>query len=92
MGKRVALERAKFAAVIQVWLRKLPAWAWGTDPAYEKARAEKRHDPANQPDPKRMVAELIAEEIGRLGWEVTYEQQENIFSEHWPREGEVRCD
>jgi hypothetical protein len=31
-----------------------------------------------------MVAEIVAEEIDRLGWEVSYEEKRDIFSDDWP--------
>lgn len=83
MGKRVALDRGKLVPVLKGWLRRAPAWVWGKEPGYEKLRAQKRHDPSAEPDPKRIVAELIAEEIDRLGWEVSYESKRDIFSDEW---------
>ena len=84
MGKRVALDRSKLVPVLKGWLRRAPEWVWGKDPGYEKLRAQKRHNPNAEPDPKRMVAELIADEIERLGWEVSYEEKRDIFSGDWP--------
>ncbi len=60
--------------MIHVWLEHLPKWCWGEEPGYAKLRAQKRHDPMRAPDPQAMVADHIAAELERLGWEVTYEE------------------
>lgn len=69
---RIVIGGKQLANVIYVWLRHVPRWVWGTDPAYERLRAQKRHNPAEEPDPKGEVAEHIAAELERLGWEVSY--------------------
>ncbi len=85
MAKRVLIGGQRLANVITIWLRRLPDWMWGKDPSYEKLRAEKRHDPAAEPDPRRATAELIATELERLEWQVSYEESESIFSDQPPR-------
>lgn len=71
MERRIAIDGSKLAATLQVWFRELPPWAWGSDPAYEKMRKEKRHDPDAEPKPQRMVARLIVAKMEELGYEVT---------------------
>lgn len=73
---RITISGKQLASVISVWLRRAPKWVWGKDPAYERLRAQKRHDPAQEPDPRKEVAALIAAELDRLDWQVTYEAPE----------------
>ena len=39
----------------------------------------KRHNPEDEPDPRQIVAELIAENLKGLDWEFRYEERGNIF-------------
>jgi hypothetical protein len=39
----------------------------------------KRHNPEDEPDPRQIVAELIAENLKGLDWEVSYEERGNLF-------------
>jgi hypothetical protein len=71
---RIVIAGKQLANVIYVWLRHAPDWVWGKQPSYERLRAQKRHDPACEPDPRHEVAVLIAAELERLEWEVSYEQ------------------
>lgn len=58
--------------MIAVWLNAAPKWWWGTDPNYERLRAQRRHDASQEPDPRRWTADLIANKLDELDWEVTY--------------------
>lgn len=73
---RIVVAGKQLANIIYVWLRHAPGWVWGKEPAFEKLKAQKRHDPRQEPDPRHEVAELIAAELERLNWEVSYEQPE----------------
>ena len=73
---RIVIAGKQLADVVYVWLRHAPPWVWGTHPAYERLRAQKRHDPAAEPDPRHEVATLVAGELERLGWQVSYEPPE----------------
>lgn len=84
MTKRIAVPPDKLPPILKVWFRDLPPWVFGKDPAYEKLRAQKRHDPTNEPDPRRMIADLIAAKFAELGWEISYEESRDIFSGDWP--------
>jgi hypothetical protein len=73
---RIVVAGKQLANVIYVWLRHAPGWVWGSEPSYERLKAQRRHDPANAPDPRQEVSELIAAEIERLNWQVSYEGRE----------------
>lgn len=79
MGKRIRIEGKQLATVIYVWLRAVPKWAWGEEPRYAALKKLKRHDPADEPDPRMIVAELVAGNLQDLDWEVSYEEQGNPF-------------
>jgi hypothetical protein len=79
MGKRIKIEGKQLATVIYVWLRAVPKWAWGEEPRYASLKKMKRHNPRDEPDPPQIVAELIAENLKGLDWEVSYEEQGNLF-------------
>jgi len=72
MEERVVISRRALAVVIAGWLRRMPKWAWGKAPSYEKLKAEKRHGAIPEPRPHMIAAELIAAELDKLGWEVSY--------------------
>ncbi|QIK79053.1 hypothetical protein G7077_09265 [Sphingomonas piscis] len=82
MGERIKVEGRALAIVVAIWLRRLPKWVWGKDPDFA-ARVKKgyRINPDDEQDPKRLVAELIAERMATLDWSVTYEQRENGFAD-----------
>jgi hypothetical protein len=82
MGKRIKVEGRALAIVVAIWLRRLPKWVWGKDPHFA-AMAKKgyRLDPDRERDPKRMVADLIAERMATLDWSVTYEERPNEFAD-----------
>jgi hypothetical protein len=79
MGKRIKIEGKQLATVIYVWLRAVPKWAWGEEPRYASLKKMKRHNPEDEPDPRQIVAELIAENLKDLDWEVSYELTGNPF-------------
>ena len=79
MGKRIKIEGKQLATVIYVWLRAAPKWVWGEEPSYASLKKLKRHNPEDEPDPRQIVAELIAENLKGLDWEVSYEEQGNLF-------------
>ena len=79
MGKRIKIEGKQLATVIYVWLRAVLKWAWGEEPRYASLKKMKRHNPEDEPDPRQIVAELIAENLKELDWEVSYEERGNLF-------------
>lgn len=79
MGKRIRIEGKQLATVIYVWLRAVPKWAWGEEPRYATLKKLKRHNPEDEPDPRQIVAELVAENFRDLDWEVSYEDKGNPF-------------
>jgi hypothetical protein len=81
MGRRIVVTPEQLVPILMGWLRKAPPWIWGKRPAYERLRAQKRHDANNEPDPKREAATIIADRIGQLGWEVSYDERENVFGD-----------
>ena len=87
---RIVVSGAKLAAILYVWLRDAPHWVWGKEPGYERLRAQRRHDPNAEPDPKREVANLLAAELERLDWTVSYEERGNIFADPLPGDGTDR--
>lgn len=76
---RVVISGRALAVVIAGWLRRVPKWAWGKEPNYEKLKAEKRHGPFDEPNPRMIAAELIAAEMERLGWEVSYKRPAGTY-------------
>lgn len=82
MGERIKVEGRALAIVVAIWLRRLPRWVWGKDPDYA-ARVKKgyRYNPDDEQDPKRLVAELIAERMAALDWSVSYEERANDFAD-----------
>lgn len=82
MGERIKIEGKALAIVVAIWLRRVPKWVWGKDPHFEKLKKNGRRFSADdEPDPKRMVADLIAERLAELDWTVTYEERVNEFSD-----------
>lgn len=81
MADRITVSGKQLAIVVAIWLRRLPKWVWGKDPEYEKLKSTRRHNADEEPDPKRLAAELIASRIDELGWEVSYEEQGNMFAD-----------
>ncbi|GAA3889897.1 hypothetical protein GCM10022276_06170 [Sphingomonas limnosediminicola] len=80
MPRRFTIEGQQLAIVIAGWLRVLPKWAWGEEPGHAKLKKEgRRRSDLDAPDPKRMAADLIAEKLRELGWEVSYEERDNFF-------------
>ena len=57
----------------------MPKWAWGKEPRYAPLKKMKRHNPEDEPDPRQIVAELIAKNLRDLDWEVSYEERGNLF-------------
>ena len=82
MGERIKVEGKALAIVVAIWLRRLPKWVWGKDPRIEAMKKNgRRFGFDEEPDPKRMVADLIAERMASLDWTVTYEERVNEFSD-----------
>jgi hypothetical protein len=81
MPERIRIEGKQLAVVIAGWLRALPKWVWGEEPGYAKLKKEWRHDASSAPDPKRMAADLIAEKLHDLGWDVSYDEKGNLFGD-----------
>lgn len=76
MSGRIVIAGKQLAVVLRCWLRSTPERLWGHDPNYEKLKALKRHDPENQPDPRREVADYLVARLDELGWEVNYPEPE----------------
>lgn len=90
MGERIKVEGRALAIVVAIWLRRLPKWVWGKDPHFEALKKKGRRFSADdEPDPKRMVADLIAERMTALDWSVTYEERVNEFADRTSPAGTV---
>ena len=86
---RITIGGKKLADVISVWLLDIPPWMWGKDPAYERLRAQRRHQPEDEPSPRHEVARHIAAKVEKLGWEVSYPEPGVPFrTAPWQRDEE----
>lgn len=87
MGERIKVEGKALAIVVLIWMRRLPKWVWGKDPDFEALKKKgRRYDPDAERDPKRLVADLVAERMAELDWSVTYEERGNPFADRTPAE------
>lgn len=77
---RIEISGDRLAVVIAVWLRDIPEWMWGMDPAYERLKAQRRHDPSQAPNPRKEVAALIAKKLEELNWKVSHPQPKHLGS------------
>jgi hypothetical protein len=70
-GKRVVIARRQLSVVIRGWLRSTPDRLWGSDANYAKLKELKRHDPEQEPDSRKEVAEYVVARLQELDWEAT---------------------
>ncbi len=75
------VEPDELCMALRLWIRGSPRWIWQRDAEYERARAEKRHDPEKAPDPQRDLAAYLADRFATLGWTVTRPDPGNIFAD-----------
>jgi hypothetical protein len=70
--KRVVIAGRRLAVIIKVWLRSTPERLWSSEANYyAKLKELKRHDPEEEPDPRREVAEYVVARLEELDWQVT---------------------
>jgi hypothetical protein len=74
--KRVVIAGRQLAVVLRGWLRSTPERLWGSDANYAKLNELKRHDPEDEPDPRRDVAEYVVARLEELDWQVTCPEPE----------------
>ena len=74
---RVIVTPEKLVTALLVWLRLAPKRIWRKSEAYERQRAEKRHDPEQAPNPHGELAEYLAERFQQSDWEVTHPEARN---------------
>lgn len=75
--KRIIVSPQQLAQSILIWIRVAPSRIWRKSEAYERLKAEKRHDPREAPDPHRDLAEYLAERFARADWEVSHPEPRN---------------
>src|SRR5258706_16473426 len=79
MRERIAVSIDELGEAIRPWIRGSPRPIWMADELYEALKAQKRHDPAKAPDPRRDLAAWITDQFARARWQVTRAVPENIF-------------
>lgn len=77
---RINVTEDELDMAIRLWIRLTPPHIWRVDEAYERLRAEKRHDPSKAPDPKRDLAAYIVAKFRQAGWEITREPSKALGS------------
>jgi hypothetical protein len=72
MPDPISVAPDELTLTLRLWIRAAPKWIWKRDLDYERARAEKRHDPSREPDPQGDLAAYLADRFVRTGWMVQH--------------------
>ena len=75
--KRVVVTPEKLQTAITIWLRVAPRHVWRKYEAYERLKADKRHNSEEAPDAQKELADYLAAQFKQVRWEITHAAPKN---------------